>query len=164
MTAQGRLRGDNPRMQIPLLVVLTLFAGQAAPAASRDRAAVEAATQAYRDAWLSNDPERVMATLTPDAVLYPSTLPPVAGSGAIRAFWFPSSSATRVVGMELQIDRVHVDGNTAVTSGLGSLTFVVITNGVESPPHTQRSWHVNVLRRQPDGSWRIWQRMWGDLR
>jgi uncharacterized protein (TIGR02246 family) len=150
-------------MPIAALVVLILIAGQA-PLTSGDRAGAEAATQAYREAWLSNDPQRIMATLTPDAVLYPSTLPPIAGSEAIRTFWFPSSPTTRVVAMELSIDRVHVDGDTAVTSGMGSLTFVVTTNGVDAAPRTQRSWHVNVLRRQRDGSWLIWKRMWGDLR
>ena len=155
-------------MTIASLVVMILIAGQAAPPLTfGDRAAAEAATQAYREAWLSNDPQRIMATLTPDAVLYPSTLPPIAGSDAIRKFWFfwfPSSSPTRVVAMELSIDRVHVDGDTAVTSGMGSLTFVVTTKGVDGDPRTQRSWHVNVLRRQRDGSWLIWKRMWGDLR
>jgi hypothetical protein len=29
--------------------------------------------------------------------------------------------------MELSINRVHVDGDSAVTSGMGSLTFVVTT-------------------------------------
>ena len=105
-----------------------------------------------------------MATPTPDAVLYPSTLAPIAGRDAIRKFWFPSSPSTRVVAMELSIDSVHVDGDTAVTSGVGVLTFVVTTNGVDGAPRTQRSWHVNVLRRQRDGSWLIWKRMWGDLR
>jgi len=105
-----------------------------------------------------------MATLTADAVLYPSTLTPIAGSDAIRKFWFPSSSSTRVVAMELGIDAVHVDGDTAVTSGMGSLSLVVTTNGADGEPRTQRSWHVNVLRRQGDGSWLIWKRMWGDLR
>jgi ketosteroid isomerase-like protein len=148
------------------LVVLMLVAGQTRPMtpAISDRAAAEAATQAYREAWLSNDSGRVMATLTPDAVLYPSTLPPIAGSDAIRKFWFPSSSSTRIVAMELTIDVAHVDGDTAVTSGMGSLTFVVTTNGIDGEPRTQRSWHVNVLRRQQDGSWLIWKRMWGDLR
>jgi uncharacterized protein (TIGR02246 family) len=153
-------------MTIASLGVIILIAGQAAPPplTSGDRAAAEAATQAYRQAWLSNDPQRIMATLTPDAVLYPSTLPPIAGSDAIRRFWFPSSSSTRVVAMELSIDHVHVDGDTAVTSGMGSLTFVVTTDGVDGAPRTQQSWHVNVLRRQSDGSWLIWKRMWGDLR
>ena len=153
-------------MPISSLIILLLLAGaQAAPPmVLPDRAAAEAATRAYRDAWLSNDAQRVMATLTPDAVLYPSTLPPIAGGDAIRAFWFPPSSITRIVAMELSIDAVHVDGDTAVTSGMGSLTFVVTTRGVDGEPRTQRSWHVNVLRRQDDGSWLIWKRMWGDLR
>ena len=151
-------------MTLASLVVIILIAGQGAqPLTLGDRAAAEAAMQAYREAWLSNDPQRVMATLTPDAVLYPSTLPPIEGSGAIRKFWFPSSTPTRVVAMELSIDSVHVDGDTAVTSGTGLLTFVVTTNGVDGAPRTQRSWHVNVLRRQRDGSWLIWKRMWGDL-
>jgi len=152
-------------MTLARLVVALLIAGQAAPPLTgSDRAAAEAATQAYREAWLSNDPQRIMATLTPDAVLYPSTLLPVVGRDAIRRFWFPSSPSTRVVAMELAIDSVHVDGDTAVTSGMGVLTFVVTINGVDGAPRTQRSWHVNVLRRQRDGSWLIWKRMWGDLR
>ena len=129
-----------------------------------DRAAAEAATLAYRDAWLANDEQRVMATLTPDAVLYPSSLTPILGRDQIRAFWFPASSTTRILAMELTIDAVHVDGDTAITSGMGSLTFVVTTRGVAAEPRTQRSWHVNVLRRQRDGTWLIWKRMWGDLR
>src|SRR5215218_279360 len=106
-------------MAIASLVVVILLAGHTAtmrvapPQTYGDRAAAEAATQAYRAAWLSNDPQRIMATLTPDAVLYPSSLPPIAGSDAIRTFWFPSSSATRVVAMELNVDSVHVDGDTA---------------------------------------------------
>jgi uncharacterized protein (TIGR02246 family) len=153
-------------MRIASLVVTIIIAGQAAPPPLTlgDRAAAEAATHRYREAWLSNDPQRIMATLTPDAVLYPTTLPPIAGGDAIRKFWFPSSSSTRVVAMELSIDSVHVDGDTAVTSGMGSLTFVVTTKSVDAEPRTQRSWHVNVLRRQRDGSWLIWKRMWGDLR
>jgi uncharacterized protein (TIGR02246 family) len=152
-------------MTIAPLVVAILYTGQAAaPPTHSDRAAAEAATQAYRDAWLSNDPQRVMATLTPDAVLYPSTLAPIPGHDAIRRFWFPTSPFTRVVGMELSIDSVHVDGDTAVTAGSGVLTFVVTTNGVDGAPRTQRSWYVNVLRRQRDGSWLIWKRMWGDVR
>jgi uncharacterized protein (TIGR02246 family) len=152
-------------MTIAALVVIILITGQAAPPLRPgDSAAAEAATQAYRQAWLSNDPQRILATLTPDAVLYPSSLPPIAGRDAIRQFWFPASSSTRVVAMELSIDTVHVDGDTAVTSGMGSLTFVVTTKGVDDEPRTQRSWHVNILRRQRDGSWLIWKRMWGDLR
>jgi uncharacterized protein (TIGR02246 family) len=152
-------------MTIASLIMIIQIAGQALPPMTLgDRAAAEAATQRYREAWLSNDPQRIMATLTPDAALYPSTLPPIVGADAIRKFWFPSSSSTRIVAMELSVDTVHVDGDTAVTSGMGSLTYVATTKGADGEPRTQRSWHVNVLRRQRDGSWLIWKRMWGDLR
>ena len=104
-----------------------------------------------------------MATLTADATIYPSTLPPIAGADAIARFWFPAGpSTTRITAMTLAIDDVHVDGDMAVVSGTGSLTFAVRTGGVEAPPRTQASWHMNVLRRQADGRWLIWRRMWGD--
>jgi uncharacterized protein (TIGR02246 family) len=129
-----------------------------------DRAAVESATQAYRTAWVTNDPEDVMATLTADAVIYPSTLSPISGADAIRAFWFSAPLTTRVTDMDLVIDSVHIDGDTALTSGTGSLTFVTLTADGASQPRRQRHWHVNVLRRQSDRSWKIWRRMWGDVR
>jgi uncharacterized protein (TIGR02246 family) len=130
-----------------------------------DRVAVEKATLEYRDAWLANDAERVMATITADAVIYPSTLPPIAGAERIRQFWFSAAGPpTRVTDMQLTIDEVTIEGDLAVVSGRGSLTFVTSTNGIDSAPRSLRNWHVNVLRRQADGRWRIWRRMWGDTR
>ena len=132
---------------------------------SGDDATVRRAMLAYRDAWLANDRARVMATIAADATIYPSTLPPIAGAEAIARFWFPPDGpATRVTEMSLEIGEVHVEGNLAVVSGTGSLTFVVTSDGVAAPARTQASWHVNVLRRQPDGRWLIWRRMWGDTR
>jgi uncharacterized protein (TIGR02246 family) len=156
-------------MLLGAILVFVALAGQAAPMrepskTSDDRVAAEAATQAYRTAWLTNDPATIMATLTPDAIMFPSAMPPIVGADAIRKFWFPATTSTRVVDMELKVDNIHVDGDTAVTSGMGSLTFVVTASGVAAAPRTQRHWHVNVLRRQPDGAWKIWRRMWGDLR
>ena len=148
-------------MDTARFLVIALISLQGATA---DRPAVEAAVRAYRDAWLANDADRVMATLTSDAIIFPSTLQPIAGAAAIRQFWFPSTTTTRVTAMELSLEDVHVEGNTAVASGMGSLTFVVSSNDSPGASRTQRSWHVNVLRRQADGSWRIWRRMWGDVR
>lgn len=152
-------------------LVISMFAilagataqAQSVPLAS-DRRAAERATTAYRDAWLANNPELVMATLTSDAVIYPSNLKPIVGADAIRRFWFPSGQSTRVVAMELTIDGVTIDTDTAIVSGVGSLTFVTTANGGDTPPRSQSSWFVNILRRQSDGGWLIWRRMWGDAR
>src|SRR5512134_3531577 len=156
-----------------LLVVMSLGAMVAGCAGSSDlsnelskadRSSVEDATRAYAEAWLSNDSTQVMATLTPDAVLLPSGMEAISGGAAIRRFWWPAGSPpTRVVAMEQSIDDVVGAGDLAVVRGHGSLSFVMKADG-EDATRTQRSTFMNVLRRQPDGSWRIAQRMWIDIR
>jgi len=148
---------------IVLLAMPGVLRGQVA--ANDDRAAVIGAVQDYRNAWLANDRQRVMATLAADATIFPSGLPPIAGADAIARFWFPATGpATRVTAIETAIDDLLVDGDLAVAAGRGSLTFVMAADGRDGAPRTQRHWHVNVLRRQSDGRWLIWKRMWGDLR
>lgn len=151
------------------LVIVASGAGTAAQSGSSstqaDRGAIERATQEYAQAWLANDASRVMATLTKDAVIFPSTLRPIAGAEAIRQFWFPSSGpSTRVTDMQLTIDDISVDGNTAIVSGSGTLSFTMTSADGQDSSRTLRSWFVNVLRRQSDGRWLIWRRMWGDVR
>jgi len=131
---------------------------------SQLRAGAVAVTQAYRDAWLANDSERVMATLTRDAVLLPSGLEPIAGEAAIRKFWWPGGGlATTVTAMEQTVDDVSGSCGVAIVRGHGSLTFRIRQDGKEEL-RTQRSTFLNFVRRQPDGSWRITHRMWSDLR
>jgi ketosteroid isomerase-like protein len=139
-------------------------AGELSGFSAADRSSAEAATRAYRDAWLSNRPAAVMATLTSDAVLLPSGMEPIRGEAAIRAFWFPSNRpATTVTAMEQTIEGVEGSGDVAVVHGRGSLTFSMKQDGREVV-RSQRSTFLNVLRRQADGSWKIAIRMWSDLR
>jgi uncharacterized protein (TIGR02246 family) len=128
------------------------------------RSAASAATLAYRDAWLSNAPEKVMATLTRDAVLLPSGMEPISGAAAIRAFWWPADGpATTITAMEQTIDEITGEGDLAIVRGHGSLTFTMRQDGRETT-RTQRSTFLNVVRRQADGSWKITHRMWSDLK
>jgi ketosteroid isomerase-like protein len=163
-TSTSAIHGGLPGTAVWLLLLVTVMSASLHGQSARARTAVEAASLSYRDAWLANDEGRVMSTLTSDAVIFPSNLPPIAGADAIRRFWFPPGVVTRVVDMAQTIEDVSIDGGTAVVSGTGSLTFVVVQNGAETAPRTQRSWFVNILRRQPDGRWLIWRRMWGDTR
>jgi uncharacterized protein (TIGR02246 family) len=133
----------------------------AAGLSAADTAAVRAVTQEYRDAWLANDPERVMATLTSDAVLLPSGLSPIVGDTSIRRFWWPETApATRVTAMELQIQEIDGRDDLAIVRGLGTLTFTTGT----SPSTSIQSTFVNVVRRRSDGRWLIARRMWSDMR
>lgn len=135
-------------------------AGRADGLAAADREAVLRVTQEYRDAWLANDPARVMATLADTAVLLPSGMAPIDGEAAIRRFWFPSPSTTTVTAMEQMVRSVRGSGRLAVVRGDGTLTFVASAGA----PVTQRSWFVNVLEKDPNGRWRIVERAWSDLR
>jgi uncharacterized protein (TIGR02246 family) len=121
------------------------------------------ATIRYRDAWRANDAALVMATLTRDAVLLPSSLEPIVGEKAIRDFWWPRGGpSTTVISMEQIVDNVTADRGLAIVRGHGSLDFV-LTQGDKKESRTARHTFLNVVRRQPDRSWLIAERMWSDL-
>ena len=105
-----------------------------------------------------------MATFTPDAVILPSGLHPIEGAAAIRAFWFPAGVTTTITAMELTVWSVHLAGSVAIVRGDGSLTYVSSGPAGAQAPTTLRSWFLNVLRKQPDGRWRIAERAWSDLK
>lgn len=145
-------------------VVLALYQA-ASTQRNEGEAAVLAATEAYRLAWLSDDPAAVMRTLTGDPVLLPSGRAAIAGVAAVQSFWWPvGGPKTHIVTMQLVVDRVSVSGDIAYTRGRGELTFTVESSaGHADPPTTIRSTFVNILRRQNDGRWLIAERMWNDL-
>ncbi len=64
---------------------------------SADVESVMQADRAYATAWLANNPESVMATLTEDAVLVPSGILALEGADAIREFWWPADSPPTTV-------------------------------------------------------------------
>jgi uncharacterized protein (TIGR02246 family) len=157
-------------MKTPRLLAILFLAGighsctSARPMHSMsdaDRAEVVRITREYRDAWLANDSERVMGTLTHDAVLVPAGMAPIQGEPAIRNFWFaPAGTTTTVTRMEQDVTDVIGDGDAAVVTGRGSVTFQV---GGSAEVRTQHHWFANVLTRQGDGRWLIRRRMWVDL-
>jgi uncharacterized protein (TIGR02246 family) len=127
-----------------------------------DIAAVRASTQEYCDAWLANDANRVMRTLTSDAVLLPSGLAVIAGERDIRGFWWPANGPrTTVASMDLQVDGIVGDGTVAVVRGRGKLSYRTEPN---PQMNTIESWFLNVVVRQADGRWLIAQRAWSDRR
>lgn len=124
-----------------------------------DRRAIEAVLDEYVAAWLAGDAERVLRTLTPDAVLIPHHgLPPVVGDKAIRAFWWPPKAPpTTIDRFELKHAEIGGDGSFAFARGTQTLEW---TTGAKKS--STRGNHMTLLRRGPDGRWRISHQMWGD--
>lgn len=149
---------------LPVFVLLTLaglYGGADARAQSLtpdDIAAVRAAAAAYEAAWLSNDPERVMETLTDDAVIVPSGLPALAGKDAIRGFWWPAGAAPTVVTeFTAAQDEVGGHGDVAFVRGTFTLRFTY-----DAADYANGGTYLTLLRRQPTGAWRISHRTWSD--
>ncbi len=128
------------------------------PGPAADARSLEEADRAYADAWLANDPERVMATLTGDAVIVPSGLEAIRGAEAIRRFWWPAGApATTVTEFTTVQHESGRSGDLAYVRGSFTLGFED-----DGRAHASRGQYLSVLRRQSDGSWRISHRMWND--
>jgi uncharacterized protein (TIGR02246 family) len=125
-----------------------------------ERAAVAAADRAYADAWLANDADSIMATLSRDVVIFPSGMEAIEGREAIRAFWFPPDSPATTVS-KYDLDQAEVDGSADLAYVRGSFTLAFDYDG-ES--YESEGTYLSLLRREGNGDWRIARRTWNDHR
>jgi uncharacterized protein (TIGR02246 family) len=133
------------------------------PIPAKDAQAVRDAIEAYRNAWLRGDAEAVLATLTKDAVLLPAHgAPPVIGTAAIREYWWPAgASPTTITKLNITIEGVGGDCRVAYAHGHDDVWWTALEDGV-TRTYGHPGTYLNVLRKLPDGSWRISHHMWDD--
>ena len=124
-----------------------------------DLDAVRAADLAYATAWLSNDPEQVMALFASDAVISPSGIPAIGGHEAMRAFWWPPDAPTAVVTrFDLNQKWAEGSGHMAAVRGSFELSF-----DYDGKSYSSVGDYNTVLMRGEDGQWHIRFRAWNDL-
>ena len=141
-----------------LMAVTGCSDGERPGVAPADAEAIKAADQAYATAWLTGDPGQVMATLTEDAVIVPSGIPAIDGADEIRNFWWPADSPpTTVTGFTLVQQEAGGSGAFGFVRGSFSLEFEYDANTFSNSGD-----YISLLRRLPDGSWRIFYRLWND--
>ncbi|HTO74651.1 MAG TPA: SgcJ/EcaC family oxidoreductase [Thermoanaerobaculia bacterium] len=137
--------------------------GCSGPLSARDALAIRAVIEAYRTAWLQGDAKAVLGTFTSDAVLLPARGAPwVAGTAAIMNYWWPPNAPATVI-TKLDITVEEVQGNCGVASvyGRDDVAWTQVEGGA-ARTHGHPGTYLNVLRRLPDGSWRIARHMWDD--
>lgn len=165
MPRRGGL-GPGGRLTAIFSLALAIGCGPAPDASSglteAERERVRAVERAYVEGWEANDAEAVMATLTPDAVLLPDRMEPIRGDSAIRAYWWPADgSETRITSYGTTVSEAGGSGSLAWLRGEGSLEF-------DWRPRPDSAWSsfssgsvwLALLRRGPDGAWRMSHRMW----
>lgn len=128
-----------------------------------DERAIRATIEAYRTAWLANDPKAVLKTFTDDAVLLPAHgSPAVEGITAIEKYWFTSGGPpTTITELNITVDHVEGTGTLAFARGLDRVGWTVTEAGA-THRHFHPGTYLNVMKKLPDGSWRIQAHMWDD--
>ena len=128
-----------------------------------DVAAIHATVEAYRQSWLAGDAEGVLRTFTEDAVLLPHHGdPPVVGIAAIRSYWFaPGGPPTTITELALTIEQTSGNAGLAFVRGRDSVAWTV-SRGGRITRSSNAGTYLNVMKKMPDGSWRIQAHMWDD--
>lgn len=163
---------SNPRRFAAALFIFLCVAGLSSVSISTDRhremtaddeKAIRSTIEAYRTAWLANDPNGVLRTFTDNAVLLPAHgTSAVAGIAAIKKYWFaPGGPTTTVTGLNITVDQVGGNATLAFARGLDDVAWTVTQDGA-THRHSHSGTYLNVMKKLPDGTWRIQVHMWDD--
>ena len=130
---------------------------------ARDVAAIRGVIEAYRTSWLRGDEKGVLETFAPDAALLPAHGgAAVVGTAAIRNYWFPPGAPpTTITKLEITTDGLEGDCRIAYVHGHDDVGWTAVENGV-TKNYGHPGTYLNVMKKMPDGSWRISRHMWDD--
>ena len=131
---------------------------------STDRAQINQMLEDYRNAWLSNNRQRILDLFAEDATIIPSGLRPINGKTAIAKFYWPDDgSTTDIHTYDIDVLRIDGDSSNAFTLEHGKLSWSY-RKGARILSRVQESFEVTVFRKNADGQWQIAERIWTDLK
>jgi uncharacterized protein (TIGR02246 family) len=133
-------------------------AAAAAPAglSAEDEAAIRAVDQAWAKAATASDAAGIAALYTKDAVLLPPGEPAVHGD----VEKYVTGMTTAVSGpFELKPTTVEGRGDLAYSVGEYTATLTPRKPGAKPMP-TETGKYMEILKKQPDGSWKMIYDMW----
>jgi uncharacterized protein (TIGR02246 family) len=124
-----------------------------APAAisPADETKIRSVDSAFAAAANAGDVAGIVAVYASDAALLAPNLPPQKGHDAIQAFWSGLLDAY-TVRFELGSDTIEGRGDLAYNQGHYRFTAVPKAKG--APGSADEGKFVEILRKQPDGSWK----------
>ena len=105
----------------------------------------------------------VLALFEAEPRISPNKLCPIEGLEDMRAFWFPEDgSVTTIHRYEAEDLGVSVLGELGVTTQKTILEWSY-KKGDTRMARVQEGINTTVFRRQSDGKWKIWRKMWTDV-
>lgn len=132
-------------------------AAAAEPLAAADIAGIRATDSAFATAMGAGNAPGAAAIYLPDAHVLPPNAPAVQGREAIQQFIAGLLGAYHVT-ITVSADEIEGRGDLAYARGHYSMEGTPKAAG--APPFREEGKFLEVLRRQPDGSWRYAADMW----
>jgi uncharacterized protein (TIGR02246 family) len=123
----------------------------AGPLAAADLAAIRATDSAFATAAAAGDAAGVAATYLADAHLMPPNAPSIQGRDGIQKFWGGLLDAYHV---RIDVVADEVEGRGDLAYARGHFTLDATPKAKDAPPLHDQGKFLEVLRRQPDGTWR----------
>jgi ketosteroid isomerase-like protein len=137
---------------------VTACQGPRASGSPADSAAVMAASEQYRQAWIEGDTAAALARISEDIRILISGIPDIAGKDAVRKLFVDEMAAYRIPTLTLQHHDLIVSGTHAIDAGIWEETQVPKTG---APIHG-RGRFLTIWRREK-GEWRILRYMLNEL-
>lgn len=112
---------------------------------------IAAADSAFEAAANSGDAAAVAAVYASDASLLPPNLPVQRGRDAIRTYWAGVLGAYTVT-FDISPDMVEGRGDLAYS--MGHYRVTAVPKAKSAPGFADEGKFVEILKKQPDGSWK----------
>jgi uncharacterized protein (TIGR02246 family) len=106
------------------------------------------------------DPDKVMAIYANDVMTMPPNQAPLVGKPAVRAMR-EGFLSTYVIDASVSVEEVEVAGDLAFDRGSYRMKLTPKAGG---PPIEDEGKYLDILRRQPDGSWKYARVSWSSSR
>ena len=121
-----------------------------------DVAAITAVSKARAQAFNESDAQGIAVHFTEDAILMAPGAPAAQGREAVAAYYQSIFDEYEPV-LKSYYEEVEVSGDMAYGRGEAKVTLTPREGG---PTTTSTSKYLNILQRQPDGSWQTTHDAW----
>jgi len=118
-----------------------------------DVASIKQVSRTYVKTFLAGDLNAWIEVFTEDAMTMPPNTTILEGIGAIRADAENNPQFTSFTVTPLEIDGI---GDLAFARG----TFTITLAPEDADPITDSGKYIEIWRKQPDGSWRLFRDIW----
>lgn len=118
---------------------------------THDIGAIRGFYEAFTECLLARDFERILTLYSDDAIVMPPNHAEISGHVAIRE-WM--ESFPKVTRGEYFVDEIEGGSDLAYVRGRYAM---MLRMGNDQASIEDRGKYIEVRRRQPDGSWRLWR-------